>query len=67
MNIEKIVLFVVGLVVAGALLPVGIVAISNTTALSEGGVSATNIALYGTLGIIAIVAFLIILIKSVRD
>lgn len=67
MDIEKIVLFVVGLVVAGVLLPVGIVSISNTTALSDGGVSATNIALYGVLGVIAIVAFLIMLIKSVRD
>lgn len=67
MDVEKIVLFVVGLVVAGTLLPVGIVAISNTTALSTGGVSATNIALYGVLAVVAIVAFLIILIKSVRD
>lgn len=64
MNIEKVVLFVVGLVVAGTLLPVGIVAISNTTALSDGGVSATNIALYGVLAVIAIVAFIIILVKS---
>lgn len=67
MNVEKIVLFVVGLVVAGTLLPVGIVAISNTTALEVGGVSSTNIALYGVLAVVAIVAFLIILIKSVRD
>jgi hypothetical protein len=65
LDIEKIVLFVVGLVVAGVLLPVGIVAISNTTALSAGGVSATNIALYSVIGVIAIVAFIIIIIKSV--
>lgn len=64
MDIEKIVMFVVGLVVAGTLLPVGIVAISNTTALTAGDVSATNIALYGVLAVVAIVAFLIILIKS---
>lgn len=66
MDVEKIVLFVVGLVVAGTLLPVGIVAISNTTALSDGGVSSTNIALYGILAVVAIVAFLILLIRSVR-
>lgn len=60
-------MFVVALVVAGTLLPVGIVAISNTTALTDGGVGASTIAIYAVLGIIGVVAFLIMLVRSATD